>query len=287
MSREIVHTLTEHDFDFITGDTALLDGTGTDTIVLPQLPVFGAGTVVVNSGTLEADDYVATETGHLIRTDGTATWSTGHRRRAPPPTGPTGGKTSRSPTTTATGPFPPTSGWWRWRSPTGWSSRAPPPARPSAPSPRNTRSPRPTSPRANAPYRGNIGCHNEHDEGAARQVSIQGRSTGGSRSTARLAATSALSAGSTALVAVGDDGRSGQESPLREHRTLRVPSPGPTASQRLGKSRAPGPWAYARRQHSNLSLVVEHDPAMHEPEAQSVAPLRRSGYRGVRAVAIV
>ena len=31
---------------------------------------------MVNSGTLESDDYVATETGHLIRTDGTATWST-------------------------------------------------------------------------------------------------------------------------------------------------------------------------------------------------------------------
>ena len=76
---ETVRTLTEQDFNSVT-ETIKLDGTGTDTILLPQVPVSAAGTVVVNGGTLDNNEYVATERGHLIRiysgTGGTATWST-------------------------------------------------------------------------------------------------------------------------------------------------------------------------------------------------------------------
>jgi hypothetical protein len=72
---EIVRTITEQDFNPAT-ETVNLDGSGTDTILLPQRPVRGAGTVVVNGGTLESDDYGFTESGQLIRTDGTAVWST-------------------------------------------------------------------------------------------------------------------------------------------------------------------------------------------------------------------
>lgn len=71
---EVVRTLTEQDFSQVT-DTVKLDGSGTDTVLLPQLPVSAAGTVVVNGGTLESDDYTVTAGGHLIRTGGTATWS--------------------------------------------------------------------------------------------------------------------------------------------------------------------------------------------------------------------
>lgn len=45
--------------------TATLDGTGTDTIVLPQFPVSSAGTVLVNGGTVT--DYVLSENGMLFR----------------------------------------------------------------------------------------------------------------------------------------------------------------------------------------------------------------------------
>lgn len=73
---ETVRTLTEQDFAPAVGGTAVLDGTGTDTVLLPQAPVTGAGTVVVNGGTLDpALDYAWTADGRLIRTDGTATLS--------------------------------------------------------------------------------------------------------------------------------------------------------------------------------------------------------------------
>lgn len=72
---ETVRTLTEQDFNTVT-ETIHLDGSGTDTVLLPQVPVSGAGTVVVNGGTLETDDYTFTEQGQLVRTCGTATWST-------------------------------------------------------------------------------------------------------------------------------------------------------------------------------------------------------------------
>lgn len=77
---EVVRTLTEQDFTTLTAGTAVLDGTGTDTLLLPQVPVSTAGTVVVNGGTLDANEYTASEDGQLIRiysgTGGTASWST-------------------------------------------------------------------------------------------------------------------------------------------------------------------------------------------------------------------
>lgn len=82
MACETVRTLTEQDFTPTVGGTVTLDGTGTDTLLLPQVPVTGAGTVVVNGGTLDpALDYTYTAQGHLIRTDGTATltrWPDGY-----------------------------------------------------------------------------------------------------------------------------------------------------------------------------------------------------------------
>jgi hypothetical protein len=80
---DIVRTLTEQDFNALT-ETIKLDGTGTDTLLLPQCPVNSAGTVVVNGGTLDATlDYTSTEDGYLIRTDGTAILSTWSRSSGP------------------------------------------------------------------------------------------------------------------------------------------------------------------------------------------------------------
>ena len=78
----MVQTLTEQDFEAAT-ETVALDGSGTDTVLLPQAPVSAAGTVVVNGGTLNATDYGVREDGRLIRTGGTAIWSTWGQVSAP------------------------------------------------------------------------------------------------------------------------------------------------------------------------------------------------------------
>jgi hypothetical protein len=76
MACQVVRTLTEQDFETATS-TVKLDGTGTDTIFLPQRPVSTVGTVTVNG---EAEtDYTFTPEGRLIRTSDDApsysTWA--------------------------------------------------------------------------------------------------------------------------------------------------------------------------------------------------------------------
>lgn len=87
MACATVRTLTEQDFAPANGGTAILDGTGTDTLLLPQVPVSAAGTVVVNGEVLDNNEYVATSDGRLIRiysgTDGTASWSTWGQNSSP------------------------------------------------------------------------------------------------------------------------------------------------------------------------------------------------------------
>jgi hypothetical protein len=79
MACDTVRMITEQDFTPLTSETIRLDGTGTDTLLLPQAPVSAAGTVVVNGGTLDNNEYTLRADGALIRiytgTDGTATWS--------------------------------------------------------------------------------------------------------------------------------------------------------------------------------------------------------------------
>jgi hypothetical protein len=86
MASETVKTLTEQDFGAVTAETVHLDGTGTDTLLLPQVPVTAAGTVVVNGGTLDNNEYTVSSDGRLVRiyhgTDGTASWSTWGRTRS-------------------------------------------------------------------------------------------------------------------------------------------------------------------------------------------------------------
>lgn len=77
MACETVRSLTEQDFTPTTGGTAVLDGTGTDCLLLPGVPVSAAGTVIVDGTTLDAGDYSHTSDGQLYRTDGEATWPNG------------------------------------------------------------------------------------------------------------------------------------------------------------------------------------------------------------------
>lgn len=69
---DMVRTVAEQSFNQATS-TVVLDGSGTDTLLLPDLPVTAAGTVTVNGGTIT--DYVLNDNGMLFR--GTAGVSQG------------------------------------------------------------------------------------------------------------------------------------------------------------------------------------------------------------------
>lgn len=71
---EMVRTLSGQTFNLVHGDVVVLDGTGTDALVLPELPVLGAGTVVVNGTAAGTADYALAEDGVLLALSGTATW---------------------------------------------------------------------------------------------------------------------------------------------------------------------------------------------------------------------
>jgi hypothetical protein len=62
---DTVRTVAEQDFNQTVGGTAVFDGTGTDSLLLPQLPVSRAGTVLVNGTAVT--DYVLNGNGILFR----------------------------------------------------------------------------------------------------------------------------------------------------------------------------------------------------------------------------
>lgn len=61
---DMVRTISEQSFNQATS-TVTLDGSGTDALLLPELPVSAAGTVLVNGGTVT--DYVLNGNGILFR----------------------------------------------------------------------------------------------------------------------------------------------------------------------------------------------------------------------------
>jgi hypothetical protein len=62
---DMVRTLTGRTVNQVMGAAVVLDGTGTDALHLPELPVSAAGTVVVNGGTIT--DYMLNGNGILFR----------------------------------------------------------------------------------------------------------------------------------------------------------------------------------------------------------------------------
>jgi hypothetical protein len=78
---DMVRTITEQDFNAVTGGTAVMDGTGTDTLVLKRLPVTRVRSVTiggtVNKGTITGGTAITSwkvrEDGVLMRTAGAAT----------------------------------------------------------------------------------------------------------------------------------------------------------------------------------------------------------------------
>lgn len=61
----ICRTLAEQTFNQTVGGTAILDGTGTDALLLPELPVTAAGTVLVDGSAVT--DYTLNANGILYR----------------------------------------------------------------------------------------------------------------------------------------------------------------------------------------------------------------------------
>jgi hypothetical protein len=69
----LVRTLTGQKFNNVIGDQIVLDGTGTDCLLLPEIPVTAAGTVTVGGAALVQNvDYVLADNRKLIRTAGTS-----------------------------------------------------------------------------------------------------------------------------------------------------------------------------------------------------------------------
>ena len=92
--------MTEQTLDEVTGDTITLDGTGTDAIILPELPVNGAGTVNMigcDGGTTAVTNYALKGNGVLLRTRGSAAEEEDYVETA----GRSAARTCKSPTTTA------------------------------------------------------------------------------------------------------------------------------------------------------------------------------------------
>lgn len=69
---DLVRTFTEQELSpVVQGGTLTLDGTGTDTLLLPERPVLDAGTVIESGGTLTfGTDYKLTDNGELYRLPG-------------------------------------------------------------------------------------------------------------------------------------------------------------------------------------------------------------------------
>jgi hypothetical protein len=78
---DICRTVAGQPFSQTTGGTAVLDGTGTDAILLPNIPVTRAGTVLVNGTAIT--DYTLNANGILFRgatgTDPRPVWPLGRQ----------------------------------------------------------------------------------------------------------------------------------------------------------------------------------------------------------------
>lgn len=82
---DIVRSLTGQDFDLVPHDVVVLDGTGTDCLLLPQLPVSSIDSVFLEDVDDAITDYALRDDGCLIRilddtsTVGFAKWPEGRQ----------------------------------------------------------------------------------------------------------------------------------------------------------------------------------------------------------------
>jgi hypothetical protein len=75
---DLIRGATGQSFAQVDGETVVLDGTGTDALLLPQLPVWEVTAVAVDGEELEAEDYNFTGAGLLLRLDADV-WTLGRQ----------------------------------------------------------------------------------------------------------------------------------------------------------------------------------------------------------------
>ena len=75
---DVVRTLAEQNFNEIEDEEIVLDGTGRDALLLPQLPVTEVSEIVEGTTTLTATDYKLNGNGILLRTK-PAVWPLGRQ----------------------------------------------------------------------------------------------------------------------------------------------------------------------------------------------------------------
>ena len=77
---EICRTVAEQTFNAVEDDEVVLDGTGTDALLLPERPVTAVTTVIEDDEELVVtDDYVLTSNGTLIRLESATYWCPGRQ----------------------------------------------------------------------------------------------------------------------------------------------------------------------------------------------------------------
>lgn len=67
---DVVRSLTEQDVTLVEDDEIVLDGTATDALLLPQLPVVEVSEVSEDGDEVDAEDYVVNDAGVLLKPGG-------------------------------------------------------------------------------------------------------------------------------------------------------------------------------------------------------------------------
>lgn len=71
---DMVRTIAEQTFNEVTDDQIVLDGSGTDALLLPERPVTEITSVTVDTTTLDTTDYVLRSDGVLLRKPSSTCW---------------------------------------------------------------------------------------------------------------------------------------------------------------------------------------------------------------------
>jgi len=77
---QVCRDVAEQDFEFVADEDIKINGTGTNILLLPQLPVTDVAQVLDSNGNVvDTDDYVWTEDGELLKSSCLTTWWEGNQ----------------------------------------------------------------------------------------------------------------------------------------------------------------------------------------------------------------
>lgn len=72
---QVCRDVAEQDFELVDNDVIKMNGTGTNVLLLPQLPVTDVAQILDHNGdVVDTEDYAWTEDGELMKTSCTSTW---------------------------------------------------------------------------------------------------------------------------------------------------------------------------------------------------------------------